>query len=363
MEDQVRIDGHGRQAWRVENRQQHFGLDAEYLPAFLTGETIQKTLESLKRANFVSAVRSSTDGGGSKTALGHEAGTYYAWYADRGDWELQLFLDQQNAFQPMSPCEWMRAMSHRLMTEVPSFDNTDRTFGGATGLLVSWCPWPHLGVPVKRTGEHARDWAAWQTTIFVYLSDGKVGDDAIHEIRLSPSQYPGAQKHFESDEIKRTKQKSISFQMQHGSVLILRGKESHSCWDMTHSPSRSSFVTADGDNGEMVRLDTRGYFFLEFESIHPLRFLNEKRLRPAVRVAEAIDIEKRLTPLFFHVSEQKPPAVIDLNEQPPPPPPKAIETERPGPASPLKKKKKAPAKKRARPAPKKKVEQEDEDEK
>ena len=249
-------------------------------------------------------------------------------------------------------------MSHRLMTEVPSFDNTDRTFGGATGLLVSWCPWPGLGIPWKRTGEHARDWAAWQTTIFVYLSD-KVGDN-LHEICLSPSQYPAAQKHFESEDVKKTKQKSISFQMQHGSVLILRGKESHSCWDMTHSPSISLDAPAGRDNDdEMVDLAYRGDFFLEFESIHPLRFLNEKRLRPPVRIADAVKSEKRLTPLFFHVSDQKPPAVLDLNEQPPPPP-KANET--PAPASPIKKKKRAPAKKRARPAPKKKADQEEEEE-
>jgi hypothetical protein len=227
---EVNIEGPGNANWRVQDRCQHYGLDAEYFPAFLTGQIIQKTVEALRRTNYVTAVRSDTVVG-SNDPLDKSAswniyqGAFYAWYADRGDWELQLYKDQKNAFQPLSPCEWMRAISHRLMTEVPSFTETDRTFGGATGLLVSWCPWPDKGVPCKRAGEHARSWAGWKTAVFMYLSASPKPEGKTREICLSPAGHALARTHFERDETEGAKQKAIRFRMEHGSVLVLRGNE------------------------------------------------------------------------------------------------------------------------------------------
>lgn len=350
METEVNIEGPGRTVWRIENRQQHYGLDAEYLPAFFTGPTIEKTLHALRRTNYASAVRTTPDGG---------PGAFYAWYADRGDWELQMYKDQVNAFQPLAPCEWMRTLSHRAMVEVPTFTDVDRMRGGATGVLVTWCPWPDKGIPCKRQGEHARAWSLWNTAVFMYLSNAASGDDKdkgdgndkdgeerTREIVLSPASHPLARAHFQSDEIEKTHQKSVRFKMGHGSLLILRGSSSHAFWDMTHLPSPVPSNTTDAT--PTSRYDG-GDFFLEFESIHPLKYLEERRHRPPIRTREGIAEELRFTPLFFNYDAHPAPLVCVPNEQPLPPPPVKAE-------SPVKTKKKAaaprkkraPAKKRAR---------------
>lgn len=91
MENQVLVPGQGLEAWRVENRQQHYGLDAEYLPQVLDGRTLQLTVEALRRTNYTSAVRSSQTAQVDEDSQSTLPGAFYAWYADRGDWELQLF--------------------------------------------------------------------------------------------------------------------------------------------------------------------------------------------------------------------------------------------------------------------------------
>lgn len=334
-------------AWRVENRQQHYGLDAEYLPAFFTGKTIEQTLEALRRTNYASAVRTSQDG-----EKKEYPGAFYAWYADRGDWELQLFKDQVNAFQPLAPCEWMRSVSHRAMVEVPTFTDMDRMRGGATGLLVSWCPWPDKGIPCKRQGEHARAWSGWDTAVFMYLSnsarlpsgaESEPDKQRTREIVFSPATHPFARAHFQSDETERTPQKSVRFRMEHGSLLILRGAASHSFWDMTHSPSP---VVNEGEIGA----HDGGDFFLEFESIHPLKYLEERKQRPPVRTAAGIAEEMRFTPLFFNYDVHPAPAVCQPNEQPTPPPPPPVQPQA-GDKKAASKRKRAPAKKKKRERP------------
>lgn len=238
------------------------------------------------------------------------------------------------------------------MTEVPSFEETDRTFGGATGMLVTWCPWPDKGVPCKRAGEHARSWSRWSTSIFMYLS-ASTDLDQTREIILSPASHPLAKKHFQNEETGGLAQKSIRFSMAHGGVLILRGQESRANWDMTHLPSVPKYEP----------IDARGDFFLELESVHPLRFLEEKKLRPPVRDSDGVSREMHFTPLFFNYDLKLAPALCEPNEQPanvappPPLPPKKAE--------PAPKKKRKPAKKRAKngPPPKtQKVDDEDDDE-
>lgn len=353
MENEIRVPGRGLEAWRVENRQQHYGLDAEYVLPIFSKRTLELTVEALRRTNYVSAVRGSQIRSSQIRSAAEEEeendipGAYYAWYADRGDWELQLFNDQKNAFQPMAPCEWMRTVSHKLLTEVPSFNDTDRTFGGATGMLVTWCPWPDKGVPCTRSGEHARTWYRRDLSVFMYLSasspvPGSEGGP-VREVVLSPSGHPLAQKHFQSEETGGLAQKSIRFSMVHGSVLILRGAESRCNWDMTHLPS---VCVMHGDVA-----DARGDFFLELEPIHAIRYLDEKRIRPPVRDAEGICREIHYTPLFFNYDAKLAPAACVPNEQappppPPPPPPPSKKTEEQKPPTPAKKRK--PAKKRAK---------------
>lgn len=105
---------------------------------------------------------------------------------------------------------------------------------------------------------------------------------------------------------------------------------------MTHYPTAVDPATYNIDS------DGGGDFFLEFESVHPLRQLDEKKLRPPIREAQALAAEMRFTPLFFNYDLNPAPVAFQPNEQPPPPPPPAIK-ERPV----VKKKAAGAAKKRA----------------
>jgi hypothetical protein len=106
---------------------------------------------------------------------------------------------------------------------------------------------------------------------------------------------------------------------------------------MTHYPTAVDPATYNIDS------DGGGDFFLEFESVHPLRQLDEKKLRPPIREAQALAAEMRFTPLFFNYDLNPAPVAFQPNEQPPPPPPPPAIKERPV----VKKKAAGAAKKRA----------------
>lgn len=300
---QVKLDG--RSSFELITRLVFPGLDIEYKspfygevpvpcldeeeddkepvvpePPLVTQDQCAKLIKSLGEVEYVNIVAS--------PGLAVDKNVGYAWFSDKGEWLLSLDKRQENAFVPFSYPGWLRGISWSISERTPSFRARGTgMIGGGNVALVTWLSQPGA-TPLPRLGQNFCKWVADMplTTIFLY-----VGSDEGAELVFTPSKDLTSVNFFR--DVKAKNPSSFSVSLHSGSILILRGRESHYHWDVT---CQNTLETEGGGGG----------YLIYFQTVAPLAVHREHAERPPTRTRRGISEQIRVIPSLRGVDEPIP---------------------------------------------------------
>ena len=259
MEEVVELDGNT--GFRLEGRAQFPGLDIEYCPpGWSTLEREEGMLRSrLASLEYIKPVFNN-DG-----EIFDDA--HYTWFADRAEWPYSFGLNHENAFQPLVRPTWLGDVCAKISSSVDL--NALPTHRAA---LVTWCP-DSGKVPRPRIGSQT---PSWRSTSTYYVYFGTVPQSlGIVASAKNPHQ---------------SESKRIRLTMREGSLLVVRGVESHTLWDIFFCPTPGDPVVADT-------------YWVIFQSIIPLYAITA--MAESKRTPFGVAKEERVVPAFRSADQNK----------------------------------------------------------